>query len=81
MYKKLVLATLVIGALAAPAQAAMNCGSMLEDHSSMISKMTKASMEKRAALRRMAMRGYDYCMAGDELNATKFFDMISREHN
>lgn len=81
MTKKLVLAALVIGALAAPAHAAMNCGGMLDEHSEKISKMTKANAEKRAALRRMAMQGYDHCMAGDELNATKFFEMISRDHN
>lgn len=60
-----------------PASAAeMNCGKMLNTHTAEINKMTKASPEKRVALTRMALSGYDSCMAGDMLNAEKFFKMI-----
>ena len=70
-----------LGALAAlmlcitPA-AAMDCGKMLETHTTKITKMTAESAEKRAAMTRMVIRGYDACMAGDMLNAEKFFAML-----
>lgn len=81
MIAKTLAAAALMTVLAAPAFAAMDCGGMLDKHSDMIGKMTKSSAEKRAALRRMALSGYDTCMAGDEFNATKFFEMIAREHN
>ena len=64
-----------------PAAAAMDCGKMLDSHTGEITKMTKASPEKRAALTRMALSGYDSCMAGDMLNAEKFFKMIMEAGN
>ena len=62
---------------ASPASAAMDCGGSMDKSVSSIMKMTSASAEKRAALHRMAMRGYDHCMAGDEVSAKSFWDMIS----
>lgn len=50
------------------AMAAMDCGSELDKHVGMVTKMSKASAAKAAALHRMAMQGYDYCMAGMELD-------------
>jgi hypothetical protein len=64
-----------------PAAAAMECGAMLDSHTTHITKMSKASSEKRAALTRMALSGYDSCMAGDMLNAEKFFKMIMDTSN
>jgi hypothetical protein len=61
---------------ATPAAAAMDCGKMLDSHTAEINKMTKAAPEKRAALTRMAVSGYDSCMAGDMFSAEKFFKMI-----
>ena len=61
---------------AQPAFAAMDCGGGMDKSVSSIMKMTAASAEKRAALHRMALRGYDACMAGDEVNAKTFWDMI-----
>lgn len=63
-------------ALVTPASAAMDCGKMLDSHTTEITKMAKASPEKRAALTRMAISGYDSCMAGDMFSAEKFFKMI-----
>jgi len=74
--KRIAILALALVPLATAPALAMDCGSMLETHSDMISKMTKASAEKRAALRRMAMSGYDNCVAGDTFNAEKFFKMI-----
>lgn len=64
-----------------PAAAAMDCGAMLDKHTAEINKMTKASPEKRAALMRMSLSGYDSCQAGDMLNAEKFFKMVMSQGN
>ena len=69
----------LLGALGAlilcvsPAAAAMDCAKMLNSHTGEIAKMEKASPEKRAALTRMALSGYDACMTGDLSNAEKLF--------
>jgi hypothetical protein len=73
-----------IGALilcVTPAAAAMDCGKMLDSHTTEITKMTKASPEKRASLTRMAISGYDSCMSGDMVSAEKFFKMIMSAGN
>lgn len=57
-------------------RAAMDCGSTLDKASTAISGMSTANAERRAALRRMAMTGYDHCMAGDVSAAEKFFAMV-----
>jgi hypothetical protein len=75
MKKTILMMVAAIPFVAAPAFA-MDCGNMLDQSSEHISKMTKASAEKRAALRRMAMTGYDHCMAGDTLNAERYWKMI-----
>jgi hypothetical protein len=61
--------------------AAMDCGKMLSSHQAEIQKMTAASAEKRAALSRMALAGYDSCLAGDMISAEKFFKMIMANGN
>lgn len=76
MFKQLAGAFAVVTIGFTPAMAAMDCGKMLDEHAAVIGKMAKASAEKRAALTRMALTGYDSCMAGDTLNAEKFFKMI-----
>jgi hypothetical protein len=78
MLKAVAGAAIAIAVLASPALAAMECGSMLDKSADAILKMSNASPEKRAALRRMALHGYDNCMAGDEFNAMKFFEMIEK---
>lgn len=74
MRKMFLIATLM-AAVATPA-AAMDCGAMLDSHMDAVGKMSKTSAEKRAAMRRMALQGYDYCMAGDTFTAEKFFKML-----
>jgi len=74
--KKTILLMIATIPLAVGPALAMDCGNMLDQSSERISKMSKASAEKRAALRRMAMTGYDHCMAGDTLNAEKYWKMI-----
>ena len=74
---RILYAAIAAACLAQPAFAAMDCGNMLDKHTGMIVKMTAATPEKRAAMQRMALRGYDHCMAGDEVNAKMFWDMIS----
>lgn len=61
------------------ARAAMDCGATLDQHATAITKMTGAPPGKRAALHRMALSGYDHCIAGDEFNAKKYFEMISQQ--
>lgn len=80
MSKSRFIAVAALVLLATPA-AAMDCGKMLDSHSAEIGKMAKATPEKRAALQRMALAGYDSCVAGDMLNAEKFFKMIMAAGN
>jgi hypothetical protein len=79
MMRHIIIATAVVTALASPAAAAMNCGDMLSKASSDLGKMDHISSEKRAAMHRMVVQGYDYCMAGDEFNARKFFEMLEKD--
>jgi hypothetical protein len=74
---RFVATTLIaLACLAGPAAAEkMDCAKMLESTQSHIAKM-KTSADKRAALSRMALSGYDSCMVGDMLNADKFFKMV-----
>lgn len=70
-----VIMALSAGVVSRPALA-MECGPMLDKASAAVSAMASASPEKRAALRRMAMTGYDHCMAGDVSAAEKVFAMV-----
>jgi hypothetical protein len=79
MMRQMLGAAVVILAMANPAAAAMNCGEMLNKASSDLGKMDHISSEKRAAMHRMVVQGYDYCMAGDEFNARKFFEMLEKD--
>ncbi len=82
MSQKILFAAVGLMLCVTPAAAAgMDCGKMLDSHTVEITKMSKASSEKRAALTRMAMSGYDSCMAGDMINAEKFFKMIMDNGN
>jgi hypothetical protein len=79
MLRPMLCAALLAAAMATPASAAMNCGATHDKHATDITKMSGANADKRAALHRMALAGYDHCMAGDEFNAMKFFDMIEKQ--
>ncbi len=77
MLKYVLVAITAAVVLAQPASAAMDCGSNLDKHMAMVMKMSAATAEKRAALHRMSLAGYDHCMAGDEVNAKTFWDMVA----
>ncbi len=77
MLKFVLTAATAAFVLAMPASAAMDCSAGLDKHMGMVMKMTQASSEKRAALHRMALSGYDHCVAGDEVNAKAFWDMVA----
>jgi hypothetical protein len=79
MMRKMLYAAIATMVLAAPAAAQMNCGAMLDKYSADIGKMANVSSEKRAAMHRMVLQGYDHCMAGDEFNAKKFFEMLEKD--
>lgn len=81
MSKPIFAALALMAVCATPAAAAMDCGKMLDSHTGEIMKMSKASPEKKAALQRMALAGYDSCVAGDMINAEKFFKMIMSAGN
>ena len=81
MLKFVLAAATAMVMLAQSASAAMDCSAGLDKHMGMVMKMTQASAEKRAALHRMALSGYDHCVAGDEVNAKAFWDMISSTAN
>jgi hypothetical protein len=81
MSKQLAAALVLTIAAITPAAAAMDCGKMLDSHTLEITKMAKAAPEKKASLTRMAVQGYDACVAGDMLNAEKFFKMIMSAGN
>ncbi len=78
MLRKMLCTIVATLALAAPAAAQMNCGSMLDKYSADIGKMANVSSERRAAMHRIVLQGYDHCMAGDEFNAMKFFEMLEK---
>ena len=77
--RTLIASTLAAAVFASAPAYAMNCGGELDRHVGLIMKMTKSSADKRAALHRMALNGYDYCMAGDAFNGAKLFEMIANQ--
>jgi hypothetical protein len=72
--KRTILTLLAVTAMSGTAFAAMDCDKSLESAMSKIAAM-QTHGAKRASLARMMATGYDYCVAGDEFNAEKFFKM------
>jgi hypothetical protein len=64
---------------AQPAFAAMDCNAMRDKYKADIDKMASANADKKAAMLRAVQVGHDRCMAGDELNAKAFFEMVSKD--
>lgn len=81
MSKSVMVAVAVLVLNITPAAAAMDCSTMLQSHMSEIVKMNKTTSEKRAALTRMVLSGYDSCMAGDMISAERYFKMIMDNAN
>jgi len=73
-----------LGLLAGPAlaQTKMDCSRLYKDFWEKFDreKYAKISAEELAGVSRMALRAYDACQAGDELDAKELFDRLNRMH-
>jgi len=73
-----------LGLLAGPAlaQTKMDCSRLYKDFWEKFDreKYAKISAEELAGVSRMALRAYDACQAGDELDARELFDRLNRMH-
>jgi len=73
-----------LGLLAGPAlaQTKMDCSRLYKDFWEKFDreKYAKLSAEELAGVSRMALRAYDACQAGDELDAKELFDRLNRMH-
>ena len=67
--------TLLTPALTPSAQAA-DCGAVLDELTKAVSGHVTMSPEKKASMLRMAMSGYDHCMAGDTKSSGNIRDML-----
>jgi hypothetical protein len=83
--KRLATAALALAVLAAPggfaiAQGKMDCGKAYKGFWDKIEreKYAKISPEQLAGVSRMALRAYDACQAGDELDARALFDKLDK---
>ena len=75
------IAAMGVIAGAASAQGKMDCGALYKDtlvkfHAE---KAADLPADKLANAHRIALRAYDACSAGDEFNATKFFQQLAEE--
>lgn len=75
------LAALGLIAGAASAQGKMDCAGLYKSALEKFHKEKAASLpaDKIANANRIALRAYDACSAGDEFNATKFFQQLAEE--
>jgi len=85
--KRLASAVLALAVVAAPglttvsvAQTKMDCSRLYKDFWEKYDreKYAKISAEQLAGVSRMALRAYDACQAGDELDAKALFDRLSK---
>ena len=74
--------TTLAGPMAAPvlAQTKMDCSRLYKDFWEKIDqqKFAKISAEQLAGVSRMALRAYDACQAGDDLDAKALFDRLNK---
>ena len=65
---------------AATAQTKMDCSRLYKDFWEKFDreKYAKISAEQLAGVSRMALRAYDACQAGDELDAKALFDRLNK---
>lgn len=80
MLRKTMAPLVLLAMMSGGAQAQMDCDKAMTNASEKIARM-KVANGKRVALTRMALQGYDYCMAGDTFNADKFFKMLELGKN
>jgi hypothetical protein len=83
--KRLATAALALAVLAAPgglaiAQGKMDCGKAYKGFWDKLEreKYAKIGPEQLAGVSRMALRAYDACQAGDELDARALFDKLDK---
>ena len=74
------LAALGVMAGAATAQTKMDCSRLYKDFWEKFDreKYAKISPEQLAGVSRLALRAYDACQAGDELDAKALFDRLDK---
>jgi hypothetical protein len=65
---------------ATSAQGAMDCNTLYKGALEKVHKEEMGGLETNriAELHRLALRAYDACSAGDEINARDFFDQLDR---
>jgi hypothetical protein len=65
---------------AATAQTKMDCSKLYKDFWEKLDKekYAKISAEQLAGVSRMALRAYDACQAGDELDAKALFEKLNK---
>jgi hypothetical protein len=86
--KRLACAVLALAVVATPglltvsavAQTKMDCSRLYKDFWEKMDKekYAKISAEQLAGVSRMALRAYDACQAGDELDAKALFDRLNK---
>jgi hypothetical protein len=72
-------AALIATAALAPAAQAAECGVVLDELAKAISGHLTMAPEKKASMLRVAMSGYDSCMAGDSTSSAATRDMIMKQ--
>ena len=74
--KKLALIAALAFTAFAPAANAAECGAVLDELTKAVSGNLTMSPERKASMLRMAMSGYDHCMAGDTKSSGNIRDML-----
>ena len=74
------IACAMFAAPAAIAQGKMDCGKAYKDFWERLDRerYAKITPEQLAGVSRMALRAYDACQAGDELEAKELFERLDR---
>jgi hypothetical protein len=82
MLRSALIGLVALGLLAgvASAQGKMDCGKAYKGFWEKLDreKYAKISAEQLAGVSRMALRAYDACQAGDELEAKELFERLDR---
>jgi hypothetical protein len=81
--KRIATAFVALAVLASPAamaQGKMDCGNAYKGFFEKLDreKYAKISPEQLAGVSRLALRAYDACQAGDELDAKALFDRLDK---
>jgi hypothetical protein len=83
MLRSVLIGTAALGIIAgaASAQGKMDCGALYKNTLVKLHADKAADLppDKLANAHRIALRAYDACSAGDEFNATKFYQQLAEE--